>query len=113
MLLGFNGLMQPLVIAASEHQTAGKFIDDDNTAVLYHIIDIPLHNAVGLHGLIDVMRNRRIFRIGQIFNMKPFFCLFHTMPRKRGSACFFIYNIIFFHILHQILIVCFLNNLCL
>ena len=50
-LLGLDGLMEALVIPAAVHQAACELIDDDDLAVLDHIVDIPLHNAPGLHGL--------------------------------------------------------------
>ena len=46
-LLGLDGLMQALVIAAAEHQAAGKLVHDDDLTVLDHIVHVPLHDAPG------------------------------------------------------------------
>ena len=42
VLLGLDGLMQTLGVAAAEHQTAGELVDDDDLAVLDHIVHVPL-----------------------------------------------------------------------
>ena len=54
-LLGLDGLMQALVVAAADHQAAGKLIDDEHLAVLHDVINVALHDAVGLDGLVDVV----------------------------------------------------------
>ena len=48
VLLGLDGLMQALGVPAAEHQTAGELIDDDDLAVLDDVVDVALHDAVGL-----------------------------------------------------------------
>ena len=55
-LLGFNGLVQAFIVAAAEHQAAGEFVHNNDLVVLDHIVDIALHHAVGLDGLVDVVR---------------------------------------------------------
>jgi hypothetical protein len=55
VLLGLDGLVQALGVAAAEHEAAGELVDDDDLAVLDHVVDIALHDAVGLDGLIDVV----------------------------------------------------------
>ena len=68
-LLGLDGLMQTLVIAAAVHEAAGEFVDDDDLAVLDDVVDVALHDAAGLHGLIDVVRRCVAFSgVGQVFH---------------------------------------------
>ena len=55
VLLGLDGLMQTLGVAAAEHETAGELVHDDDLAVLHHVVHVPLHDAVGLDGLVDVV----------------------------------------------------------
>ena len=69
-LLGLDGLMQALVIAAAEHQAAGELVHDDDLAVLDHIVDVPLHHAPGLDGLIDVVVQGGVLRVGQVLNVE-------------------------------------------
>ena len=60
VLLGLNGLMQAFAVTAAQHQTAGEFVDDDDLAVFHDVVDVALHNAVRLDGLIDVVRERGV-----------------------------------------------------
>ena len=69
-LLGLDGLMQALVVAAADHQTARELIDDDDLAVLDHIVDIPLHDAVSLDGLVDVVGQGHVLGGGQVLNVE-------------------------------------------
>ena len=41
-LLGLDGLVEALVVAAAQHQAAGEFVDDDDFAVLDHVVDVPV-----------------------------------------------------------------------
>ena len=45
---GFNSLMQAFGKAAAEHQTAGKFVDDNYLSVFYNVIPVAVHNGFGL-----------------------------------------------------------------
>ncbi len=55
IFFGFNSLMQAFVKATAIHQTAGKFVNDDDLAVFDHVINIALHNAVGADSLVDMV----------------------------------------------------------
>ena len=94
MLLRLNRLMQTLVVASAEHQTAGIFIDNDNLAVTDDIVNVQLHDAVRTQRLIDVMRQRRVFRIRQIFHAKVLLRLFLTHRRQHSGLCLFINDIV-------------------
>ena len=48
-LLGLDGLVQPLVVPAAKHQAAGELVDDDDLAVLDHVVDVLLHDAPRAH----------------------------------------------------------------
>ena len=93
-LLGFNRLMQTVVVAASEHQTAGEFVDYDNLAVFYNIVNIPFHNAVGFYSLIYMVEQSHIVRVVDIFNIEVFFRLFRTAGGDGGSFCLFVNDIV-------------------
>ena len=66
VLLGLDGLVEALGIAAAQHQAAGELIDDDDLAVLDDIVDVALHDAVGTQGLIDMVAERGVFHVGQV-----------------------------------------------
>ena len=72
-LLGLDGLVQPLIVAAAQHQAAGELVHDDDLAVAHHIIHVPLHHAPRLDGLVDVMLQRHVRAVGQIFNIEVLF----------------------------------------
>ena len=104
-LLGLDGLMQTLVIAAAVHEAAGKFVDDDDLAVLDDVVNIALHEASCLHGLIDVVRERGVFRIGQIFHVEELLGLFNALLRERDGAVLFIDDVIAVVLILQLLAV--------
>ena len=60
---GLDGLVQAIGIAAADHEAAGELIDDDDLAVLHDIVDIPLHDAAGGDGLIDVVGQGEVFGV--------------------------------------------------
>ncbi len=70
MLLGLDGLVQPLVVAAAVHEAAGELVHDDDLAVLHHIVDVPLHEAVGPDGLVDVVGQGGVLRVGQVLDVE-------------------------------------------
>ena len=70
VLLGLDGLVQALGVAAAEHQAAGELVHDDDLAVLHHVVDVPLHDAVGLDGLVDVVGERGVLRVGQVLQVE-------------------------------------------
>ena len=55
VLLGLDGLVQTLAVAAAEHETAGELVDYDDLAVLDDVVDVALHDAVGLKRLVYVV----------------------------------------------------------
>ena len=42
-------------VAPAKHQPPGELVHDDDLAVLHHIVDVPLHEAPGPDGLVDMM----------------------------------------------------------
>ena len=67
-LFGLDGLVQALGVAAADHEAAGELIDDDDLAVLHDIVDIPLHDAAGLDGLIDVVGQGEVFGVIEVLD---------------------------------------------
>ena len=93
-LLGLDGLMETLVIAAAEHETACELVHDDDLAVLYHIVHIPFHDAVGTDGLIDVVGDGAVLRITQIVQMEELLRLGNAPGGKGDAAGLFIHDVI-------------------
>ncbi len=92
--LGFDGLVQAFVIAAAEHQTAGKLVHNDDLSIAYNVVHIALHDAAGLDGLVDVMLQRGILGVGQVIHPEIRLRLGLAVRRERGRAGFFVHNIV-------------------
>ena len=93
-LLGLNGLMQALIVAAAIHQSARGFVYDDDLSVLDHVVHVPLHEAAGTHGLVDVVRKRGVFKVCQVFNVEIFLCLADALGGELHRTGFFIHVVV-------------------
>ena len=71
--LGFHGLVQTVAPAASGHQAAGEFVDDDDLAILDHVVLVALENDVGFEGLLHVMVELDVLRIIKVGNIEELF----------------------------------------
>ena len=58
--------MQPVGIAAADHQTAGEFVDDDNFSVVDDVIVIPFENVVRFERLLDMVVQIGVFDIRKV-----------------------------------------------
>ena len=86
--------MQSFVVAAAVHQTSGEFIDDDDLSVLDHIVDLVFHAAVCLDRLIDMVLDRDVIGIGEVFDIEELLRLFHAHLGEGGGIGFFIDDIV-------------------
>ena len=93
-LLGLDCLVQTLVIPAAVHQAAGELVHDDDLAVLHHVLDIPLHHAVGLDGLVDVVLDGDVVRIGQVVDIKVGLRLLDARGGQGGGFRLFVHDIV-------------------
>ena len=93
-LLGLDSLMQALGIAAAQHQAAGELIHDDDLPVLDYIVGVPLHTAVGLDGLIDMVQQGGVFRVGKVAAAEILLRLGHAPGGDGGGVCLFVHDII-------------------
>ncbi len=94
VLLGLDGLVQAVGIPPAEHQTAGVLVHDDNLAVLHDIVDVPLHHAVGLDGLVDVVGEGSVLRVGQIVHVEELLRLGDAPGGQHGGAGLLIDDVI-------------------
>ena len=53
-LLGLDGLVEALVVAAALEQTAGVLVHDQNLAVLDHVVTVAQEELLGLDGVVQV-----------------------------------------------------------
>ncbi len=63
LLLGLDRLMQTVAPAAPRHETPGELVDDDDLAVLHHVVDIELEQRVRPQRLIDVVLDVRVLEV--------------------------------------------------
>ncbi len=94
VLLGLDGLVQALGIPAAEHQAAGELIHDDDLAVLHHIVHVPLHGAVGLDGLVDVVGDGAVLRVGEVIQVEELLGLGDAPGRQGGGAGLFVHDVV-------------------
>ena len=88
--------MEAFRVSSTEHESASKFIDDDDFAVLYHIVYIPLHHGVGSKGLVDVVVDFHIGDVRHVLDTEEFFCFLQAFLCVGGSIFFFVYGIVCF-----------------
>ena len=93
-LLGLNGLVQTFVVASAVHQSAGVFIDDDDFPILDHIVDVLFHQTTSLHGLVDVVRQGGILRVGQILHAEEPLGLGNAGGGQRHGAGLLIHEVV-------------------
>ena len=94
MLLGLNGLMQALGVPTAEHQTAGELVHNDDLAVLDDVVHVPLHDAVGLDGLIDVVGDGAVLRVGEVLQIEKLLGLGDTTGGEGGRLGLLIHHIV-------------------
>ena len=98
--LSLDSLMQTLIIAASEHQSAGKFIDDNNlvAAALFrgtnNVVDVALHNAVCADSLIDMVKKRDIFGVHKVLNAEIFLRFCNAVRKEVAGFRLFVDEVI-------------------
>jgi hypothetical protein len=105
VLLGLDGLMQALGIAAAQHDAAGELVDDEHLAVLDHVVDIALHDAVGLQGLVDVVGEGGVLYIGQVIHAEEFLGLGYSPGGEGGGTELFVHHIVGVQVLVLLLLV--------
>ena len=86
--------MKSVGVAASGHNASRKGIDYHNFAILYDIIGVQLHYAVGAHCLVYVVGNVGIFRVGEVFDAEKFLGLFYTVGGKSTASGLLVHDIV-------------------
>ena len=98
--LSLDSLMQTLIIASAEHQTTGKFINDNNLVALSFfrrtndIIDVALHDTVCADSLIDVVKKRDIFGVHKVLDSEILLRLSHAVWQEVAGFRLFVNEII-------------------
>ena len=90
--LGFDGLVQTVGIAASEHETSGELVHDDDLAVLFDIVHVALHDVVRLQGDVDVVVDLHVLRVGEVFDVEVLFALGDARLRQGHGAVLLVHG---------------------
>ena len=104
-LFRLNGLMQTLVVAAAHHQTAGELVDDDDLAVAHDVVHVALHHAARLDGLVDVVRERHVLGIREVFHIEVFLRLLNAGLGQRGGLFLFVDDVVAVNLLVVVFLV--------
>ena len=94
VLLGLDGLVQSLAVAAAEHDAAGELIDDEHLAVLDDVVDIPLHDAVGAQSLVYVVGQGGVFDVGIVLKAEGALRLRDAARRQGGGTGLFVDDVV-------------------
>ena len=92
--LGLNRLVESVGPAPTGHQAAGEFVNNNDLAVLDHIIDIALEQGVGPQGLVDVVQGADFRRIVQVFDPQDALDLGYPLLGQGGVTLFFVNRVI-------------------
>ena len=90
--LGFNGLMEAIRITAARHDTSGELIDDQDLAVLDHIVLIPEHQIIGTQGQGHDMLDLQVLSVSQVIEMEVLLNLVHAFFCQDNMFFFLIDN---------------------
>ena len=86
--------MQALVVSAADHQAARELIDDDDFAVLHDVVNVPLHHAVGLDGLIDVVGEGHILSGSEVLDLEIFLRLLDALGGQGAGLVLLVHDVI-------------------
>ena len=96
VFLRFDGLVEPVAVAAAEHEAARKFVDDDDFAVFDDIILIAVHHEAGPQGLNDQVVQIEVVVVEHILNAQHLFDLGDAAFRRRDGLLLFVHRVVFF-----------------
>ena len=63
-------LVQAVRVAPPDHQAPGELVHDDDLAVLDDVVDVPVHERVGLERDLDVVVDVRVLQVREVFHVK-------------------------------------------
>ena len=84
LLLGLDRLVQAVGPAPPRHQAAGELVDDDDFAVLDHVVHVALEERVCAQGLVDVVQDVHVGRVPQVLHAQELLDMRHAHLGQRG-----------------------------
>ncbi len=70
MLLGLQGLVQPVAVAPARHHPACELVDDDDLPLLDEVVHVPPEEGVGAQGLVDVVEELDVPRLVEVLHLE-------------------------------------------
>ncbi len=88
VFLGFDGLVQTLVVTAARQDTSGVFVDDEHFAASHHVVAVAQEQLLGLDGVVQVADQCGVVRFVQVVDAETILDL-ALMPGSRMPTTFF------------------------
>ena len=94
LLLGFDGLMQPVAPASSGHEATGELVNYYYLAVLHDVIHVFPEKHVRPKALIDVVERFYVARVVEIIHAKQFLDLGHAVLGKENLLILLFHRVV-------------------
>ena len=104
-LLGLDRLMQAVRIPPAGHDAAGERVDDQDLAVLDDVVDVQLHIAARVQGVVDVVHDLVVFGVAQVFHVEEGFRLPDAVRCQDRRLRLFVDDVVLFDVFVGLLVV--------
>ena len=92
--LGLDGLVQTVGPAAPRHQAAGEGVDDDDFAILDHVLYVALVKRMRLDRGFNIVLEFPVFSIGDVIDTQQLFNRDPAIVRHADGALLLIHNVV-------------------
>ncbi|CKR70300.1 Uncharacterised protein [Mycobacterium tuberculosis] len=79
MLLGLDGLVHALVVAAADQHPAGELVDDEHLTIADDVVLVAAEQLFGLQSVVEIADQRRVGGLVQVVDAELVFDEFHTL----------------------------------
>ena len=86
VLLGFDGLVEPVGPPAAGEDAARELVDDQDLAVADHVVDVPLVERVRAQGLLDAVEQVDVLQFVHVLDAEKLLGLGDAFLRQDGRA---------------------------
>ena len=97
IFLGLDSLVQTVAVTAALHQTAGKFINNDDLVILYHIIAVFFEQMLSLQSLLYAVVKLGVDVIVKVLHIQLMLHLGQTGRREHNGTGLFIHRQVLIH----------------
>ncbi|CFS03545.1 Uncharacterised protein [Mycobacterium tuberculosis] len=79
VLLGLDGLVHALVVAAADQHPAGELVDDEHLTIADDVVLVAAEQLFGLQSVVEIADQRRVGGLVQVVDAELVFDEFHTL----------------------------------